>query len=145
MTDEITIGVQIGRVTFSFLTDDRGSNIRQVMKNIKEIAATHKPLFDNLRVEDQKSADTIRTSARTIKKRTGGAETTIILGKLEESLLPKSYFKDARTTGDVKRELKKQTGLDFTSRKVSQALGLMFNKKILARIGGKGNFHYIQQ
>jgi hypothetical protein len=143
---DITIGILLGDVSFSFKTDREGSNVKNAVKAIKEIASTHAQLFKSLRSEGFiKSRVVPEPSPTKVVGRKGKAETSLVLRKLEEALIPKSYFKTARTTGEVKAELEKQTSLPFTSRKVSQALGVLFNKKVLARVGSKGNFHYIQQ
>jgi hypothetical protein len=146
LEEDITIGILLGNVSFSFKTDREGSNVKSTVKAIKEIASTHAQLFKSLRSESfSKSMAVPELSPQNRAGRKGKAETSLILQKLEEALIPKSYFKTAKTTGDVKAELEKQTSLPFTSRKVSQALGVLFKKKVLARIGSKGNFHYIQQ
>jgi hypothetical protein len=146
LEEDITIGIQLGNVTFNFKTDREGSNVKTTIKAIKEIASTHARLFNSLRSESfGKSAVVPSLAPQTQVGRTGKAETSLVLRKLEEITIPKNYFKTARTTGDVKAELEKQTGVPFTSRKVSQALGVLFHKNVLSRVGSKGNFRYIQQ
>lgn len=144
--EKITIGIQLGNVTFSFKTDVEGSNVKATVRAIREIASTHAQLFKGMRSESlDKSAAVRELSPQSQTGRKGKAETSLVLRKLEEALIPRSYFKTARTTGDVKAELEKQTSLPFTSRKVSQALGVLFKKNVLARVGSKGSFRYIQQ
>lgn len=146
LEEDITIGIQLGNVIFSFKTDREGSNVKTTIEAIREIASTHAKLFKNLSSESSaKPLAFPRFSSQTLVGRKGKAETSLILRKLDEVVIPKNYFKTARTTGDVKAELEKQTGVPFTSRKVSQALGVLFNKKVLARVGSKGDFRYIQQ
>ena len=75
----------------------------------------------------------------------GKAETSIIKRELEE-LLGANYFgKTPRSTGDVQKELKATTKIDFKSRKVSQALGDFYRTNRLMRVGSKGNFQYLLQ
>ena len=146
LEEGITIGIQLGNAIFSFKTDRAGSNVKINVKAIRDIATTHAQLFKSLRSETfGKSAAIPQLSPQSQVTRKGAAETSLVLRKLEEVLIPKGFFKIARTTGDVKAELEKQTGVPFTSRKVSQALGLLFKKKVLARVGSKGGFRYIQQ
>jgi len=145
LEDDITIGIMMGKISFSFKTDREGSNVRSTVKAVKEVASTHAQLFKSLGSERFSKSMAVPELLPQNQVRKGKAETTLILQKLEDALIPKNYFKNARTTGDVKAELEKQTGLPFTSRTVSQALGVLFNKKVLARVGSKGNFHYIQQ
>jgi len=146
LEEGITIGIQLGDITFSFKTDREGSNVKTYVKAIKEMASTHAQLFKSLRSERYARSGVVHEFSlqRQIGQK-GRAETSLVLRKLEEVLIPKSYFETARTTGDVKTELEKQTGVPFTSRKVSQALGVLFKKKMLARVGSKGSFRYIQQ
>ncbi len=146
LEEDITIGIQLGNVIFSFKTDRAGSTVKTNVKAIRDIATTHAQLFKSLRSETfGKSAAVSELSPQSQVARKGAAETSLVLRKLEEVLIPNGFFKIARTTGDVKAELEKQTGVPFTSRKVSQALGLLFRKRVLARVGSKGSFRYIQQ
>jgi hypothetical protein len=146
LEENITIGIQVGNVTFSFKTDVEGSNVKATIRAIKEIASTHAQLFKGMRSEGfERSAAVREPSPQGQTGRKGKAETSLVLRKLEEVLIPKSYFKTARTTGDVKAQLEKQTSLPFTSRKVSQGLGVLFKKNVLARLGSKVSFRYIQQ
>jgi hypothetical protein len=143
--DEIIIGVQMGNVTLSFKTDQDASNLDEGLETIRKIVNSHKALFKSLSEETfWKTSGKSQIPSQNLS-RTGKAETSLILRKIGDNLLPKTYFKSAKTTGDVKSELKTQTGIDFTSRKVSQALGLLFKKRVLSRVGSKGNFRYIQQ
>ncbi len=73
----------------------------------------------------------------------GKAETSIILQQIESKLIPQSFFIAAKSTGDVRAELEQRLGLEFQSRKVSQALGELYEREILKRTGSKGNFRYI--
>ncbi len=144
MGEEITIAIKMGRVTFSFQTDEKGSNVKTAMMAIKKIAFSHASKLKSLKVEDLgKTTTDLEVMPKAQTRRVGKAETSLILRRLQDSLLPTSYFREARTTGDVKVELKKQTGIQFTSRKVSQALGVLFKKSMLSRVGSKGNFRYI--
>lgn len=144
LEEDITIGIHLGNVTFSFKTDREGSNVKSAVKAITKMATTRAQLFKSLRSEPlSKSVAIPEFSPKGQVVRKGTAETSLVLRKLEEVLIPKSYFKTARTTGEVKVELEKQTGVPFTSRKVSQALGVLFKKKILAksRLEGQLSLH----
>ena len=82
---------------------------------------------------------------RPVSASAGKGETSVILRKLEEKVLGTELFADPRTVGDVRSELKKQTGILFTSRKVSQALGLLHDRGKLDRVGSTGNYHYFRR
>jgi hypothetical protein len=147
MPQEIKIEIAHGNLTFSFHTDDKGTNIDSMVDTIKRILSTKATVLGS--VSGQGPGRTGRASTRkqpekTVKL-TGKAETSVIRRKLEQGPLTRGYFKTARNTGDVVAELRKETGIKFTSRKVSQALGIFFKKKELARVGSKGNYQYVQE
>ena len=73
----------------------------------------------------------------------GKAETSIILQQIENKLIPQGFFSTAKNTGDVRSELEQRLGLEFQSRKVSQALGELYQRKLLSRTGSTGAFHYV--
>jgi len=144
---EILIGVQLGNLTFTFKTDYAGSNIKVATKAIRDIlsndSASLRALGSQKFVQIMKAPEPIPLTS--VKRHAGKAETSLVTRKLQETLIPKGYFTNARTTGDVNTELKKETGISFTSRKVSQALGGLFKKGVLSRVGSKGGFQYVQQ
>ncbi len=80
-----------------------------------------------------------------VSSRGGKGETSVILRKLEEKVLGTEFFASPRTVGDARSELKKQTGILFTSRKVSQALGLLHDRGKLDRVGSIGSYQYFQR
>ncbi len=72
--------------------------------------------------------------------RGGKGETAVVLKQIESVLIGKNFFSKARTTGETRDRLLDLTGRAFTSRKVSQALGILWKKKRLRR-SGKRNFY----
>ena len=72
--------------------------------------------------------------------RGGKGETAVVLKQIESVLIGKNFFAKARTTGETRDKLLDLTGRAFTSRKVSQALGILWKKKRLRR-SGKRNFY----
>jgi hypothetical protein len=78
------------------------------------------------------------------RSRKGKAETSVIGERIEETLVPQGFFKEGRKTGDVLSELEKRFHVKFTSRKVSQALGLLYKRGVISRVGGKGKFVYMK-
>jgi len=137
--EEILIGIQVGNLTFTFKTDYEGSNIKVVTKAIKRILSNDGTVLRSFESQSfSKNVGKAETVQLTATKRAAGkAETSLVTRKLQETLIPKGYFKSARTTGDVNIELKKETGISFTSRKVSQALGDLFKKGFLSRVGSR--------
>jgi hypothetical protein len=143
--EEILVGVQIGNIILSFKTDPTGSNLEKGLETIRQFRKDHQALLKKYRTEVLSGPSKRKQNLRQNLAHSGRAETSVVLRKIEGTLLPKTYFKNARTTGEVKSELKARTGVDFTSRKVSQALGVLFKKGVLSRVGSKGNFRYLQQ
>jgi len=80
-----------------------------------------------------------------VRSSTGKGETSVILRKLEEKVLGTEFFANPRTVGDARSELKTQTGVLFTSRKVSQALGLLHDRGKLDRVGSTGSYQYFRR
>lgn len=139
------MGVQIGNIILSFKTDPNGSDLEKGLETIGRFLKDHRTLLKKYGGDVLPAPSKRRQNLRQNLSHSGRAETSLVLRNIEGTLLPKTYFKNARTTGEVKSELKARTGVDFTSRKVSQALGVLFKKRILSRVGSKGNFRYLQQ
>lgn len=76
------------------------------------------------------------------KDREGRGETTEILSVLESKLLATNFFSEPRTTGETRDKLNKISQKEFTSRKVSQALGILRDKRLLRRTGHRNFFKY---
>ena len=74
--------------------------------------------------------------------RLGKGETTEILNALETRLISTNYFSKPRTTGETGDKLRQVTRKQFTSRKVSQALGILREKGVLHRTGRRNFFKY---
>ena len=73
----------------------------------------------------------------------GKAETSIILQQIENKLIPQGFFGTAKNTAEVRAQLEQLLGLEFQSRKVSQALGELYQKSLMKRTGSTGNFRYV--
>ncbi len=78
----------------------------------------------------------------TLREREGKGETTAILRALELRLLRTNFFSEPRTTGETRRRLESLSKSKFTSRKVSQALGILREKGVLRRTGKRNFFKY---
>jgi len=133
--------VTIGGLTFTFPTDIHGSNVKPMLTAVRRIASkygnevkqTSKRVGSVPRWKDEKNVGR------------GTGETSLIKGELVRKLIPEGFFKNGRQTGEVKSELEKILGVRLLSRKVSQALGELRDAGVLSRVGGKGNFSYIQR
>src|SRR5207249_6678006 len=72
----------------------------------------------------------------------GRGEASLVLQKLQTELLPDGYFKKPRNTAEVRSELESRFHIKFLSRKVSQALGELNDRRVLSRVGSKYEFQY---
>ncbi|GBC68793.1 hypothetical protein HRbin01_00478 [archaeon HR01] len=75
-------------------------------------------------------------------KRRGKSEAIEVLRHLEEKILNTNFFKQPRSTAEVRAKLKEVVGVLFQSRKVSQALGILHERGLLSRVGQKGSYKY---
>ncbi|MEM4383006.1 MAG: hypothetical protein QXU44_02995 [Candidatus Caldarchaeum sp.] len=106
----------------------------------KDEALAH---FDELMQLYRTVLDRIRTEPRMkVSKRRGRSEAVEVLKILEEKLIPSSFFSQPRSTAEVREKIAELEGIRFQSRKVSQALGILFEKNVLSRIGLKGDYKY---
>jgi hypothetical protein len=74
--------------------------------------------------------------------RSGEGETTKILREIQSKVLETNFFGKPRTTGETKQKLESTSGKRFASRKVSQALGILWKKRILNRTGTRNYYTY---
>jgi hypothetical protein len=77
-----------------------------------------------------------------LRGRGGRGETATVIREIESSLLTSSFFSTVRTTGEVREKLREVSRKPFTSRKVSQALGILWKKGLLKRSGTRNFFTY---
>lgn len=87
--------------------------------------------------EKHKPSPVVKASSRS-----GSGETATILNEIETRLLNSNFFSKARTTGETKEKLLQVSHKNFTSRKVSQALGILRQKKRLRRSGARNFYAY---
>jgi len=127
--------VNHGNIAFSFTTDTKGSNLESGFKAIKKLVPIANKFVDGAEVRTI-PANPVGSLQTNKKARRGKAETSLIIQKVEELLLP-DYFSKPKSTGDVRSELHSRTGISFQSRKVSQALGALALRGKLGRTGSK--------
>ena len=90
----------------------------------------------------QKSSSPEEKEAGPAVHKGGQGETTLVLREIESRLLETGFFDKPETTGQVKSRLEYETGKKFTSRKVSQALGILRSKGSLTRAGKRNSYSY---
>ncbi len=83
---------------------------------------------------------TLRT--KKAKGRGGRGETARVIREIETSLMGTDFFANPRTTGETNERLRKVSRQSFTSRKVSQALGILWQKHLLKRVGKRNYYSY---
>ena len=79
---------------------------------------------------------------RIARSQRGRGETTNMLRELEERILPTGFFSRPKTTGETKERLDATCRKRFTSRKVSQALGILWKRGDLRRTGSRNYYVY---
>ncbi|MHB1907652.1 MAG: hypothetical protein ACYCQJ_02130 [Nitrososphaerales archaeon] len=108
------------------------SDLVGAFQNLKEIASS---------IELSKSPTNLPLK-RSASSPAGKGETATILRELESGVLATNFFSKARTTGETKDKLREISGHNFTSRKVSQALGILWHKRVLKRSGTRNHYTY---
>ncbi len=93
----------------------------------------------------KRKASKVSISVSSARKRRGSkglGETASIIRELESKVLPTTFFSKQKTTGETKERLAEVSGKKFTSRKVSQALGILWKKGELDRKGTRNYYAY---
>lgn len=117
-------------------------------ENIEELLSSIEKLADLANILDKRLASPGLTHQRQaqpeekVKKRRGRSEATVALDAIERHLLGTNFFSAPRTTADVRQKIFELTGLRLQSRKVSQALGILFDAKKIMRLGSRGNYKW---
>jgi hypothetical protein len=84
----------------------------------------------------------VKPNAKRSERVSGKGETTAILNELRNKVLFTKFFSNPKTTGDTREKLRQATGKYYTSRKVSQALGILMDKGVLRRTGKRNYYSY---
>lgn len=120
-------------------------------ENIEELLSSIEKLTDLSNLLDKRLASPTLPPQRQaqheerVKKRRGRSEATVALDAIERHLLGTSFFSTPKTTSDVRQKIFELTGLKLQSRKVSQALGILFEAKKIMRLGSKGNYRWFMK
>ncbi len=104
----------------------------EALAHVDDLLELSKAILDNIRS---------RLSMKASKRR-GKSETVEILKILEEKLIPSDFFDKPRSTAEVRQRIKELVNIQFQSRKVSQALGILYDRNILGRTGLRGGYKY---
>jgi hypothetical protein len=82
------------------------------------------------------------SAAKRVRGSRGHGETARIIRELESKILSTAFFSKPKTTGETRDKLIEVSGRKFKSRKVSQALGILWKKGVLKRSGTRNYFSY---
>jgi len=115
-------------------------------RKVKSAPATSMPAKKKSARGSEKKAraknEKVDNEEKALATRDGHGETTTILREIEERLLEAGFFDKPQTTGAVKSKLEYETKKKFTSRKVSQALGILRDRGSLTRAGKRNSYAY---
>jgi len=104
------------------------------------------PMLEDLAGRISKKKSTKTSVGSNLRKQENHAsrlrETAMILRELESNVIQLKFFSQPRTTGETREKLREVTGKYFTSRKVSQALGILHDKSRLKRTGKRNFYSY---
>lgn len=120
-------------------------SIDEVLKNLSNLKNLAEQAGKVLGVEKVESITPTTVAVAKVKRRRGKSEAVVALENIETHLLPSNFFSQPRSTADVRQKLKELTGITFQSRKVSQALGILYKSNKLSRTGLKGNYKYFKK
>ncbi|MEM0440892.1 MAG: hypothetical protein QXF45_02490 [Candidatus Caldarchaeum sp.] len=110
-----------------------GSSKEEVLASLDELLEISRIVAERLKKA---------TVLKAVKRR-GKSEAVRVLEILEQKLIPSGFFATARTTAEVRKKIYEEMGIKFQSRKVSQALGILYDKGTLSRIGPKGSYRWV--
>ncbi|MEM0443233.1 MAG: hypothetical protein QXX19_08505 [Candidatus Caldarchaeum sp.] len=104
----------------------------EAMSQVNDLIEVYRAVLERLR-EKPKTM---------VSKRRGKSEAVEVLRILEEQVIPSSFFSQPRSTAEVRERVSELVNIKFQSRKVSQALGILHKKGVLARVGLRGDYKY---
>jgi hypothetical protein len=105
-------------------------------EKLKDLAFTVGAGNARRKISPKKSRDALSVG------RSGTGETAAVLREIEVKILSSNFFATPKTTGETREKLHDVTGKYFTSRKVSQALGILREKRELSRTGKRNSYLY---
>lgn len=122
-----------------------GESIEEVIKNLGNLKKIAEQAGEVLGIEAAGEKTQTPEAVVKVKRRRGKSEAVVALENIETHLLPGKFFAQPRTTAEVRQKLREITGITFQSRKVSQALGILYKSNKLSRTGMKGNYKYFKK
>ncbi|MDJ0274460.1 MAG: hypothetical protein QXO17_05355 [Nitrososphaerota archaeon] len=113
-----------------------GGSAEEVISALPELRRILEAATAELRPQPSPGAPTVPS------KRRGKSEAVLALEIIETQLIPSGFFSSPRSTKEVREEIQRLSGLKLQSRKVSQALGVLYEKGVLRRTGPRGDYRY---
>lgn len=111
--------------------------VASVEKLLELSAALERSLSKESQLPQREAAQVLKA-----KRRRGRSEAVLALDAIERHLLNSGFFSTPRSTSEVRQKIHEVTGLRLQSRKVSQALGILYESKKIMRVGPKGNYKW---
>lgn len=136
------------RVTFRQPYGDaevEGESVEEILENLRGLRKIAEQAAEILEAEAPEAKAQASVAVARVKRRRGKSEAVVALENIETYLLPSKFFSQPRSTAEVRQKLKEITGITFQSRKVSQALGILYKSNKLSRTGVKGNYRYFKK
>jgi len=122
-----------------------GESIEEILENLHGLRKIAEQAGEILGVTTPEDRTQAPIAVAKVKLRRGRSEAVVALENIETHLLPGKFFNQPRSTAEVRQKLKEITGITFQSRKVSQALGILYKSNKLSRTGVKGNYKYFKK
>lgn len=135
------------RITFRQPYGDaevEGESVEEILENLHGLRKIAEQAAEVLGAEAPGAKAQASVAVARVKRRRGKSEAVVALENIETYLLPGKFFSQPRSTAEVRQKLKEITGITFQSRKVSQALGILYKSNKLSRTGVKGNYRYFK-
>lgn len=136
------------RITFRQPYGDaevEGESVEEILENLRGLRKIAEQAAEILEAEAPEAKAQASVAVARVKRRRGKSEAVVALENIETYLLPSKFFSQPRSTAEVRQKLKEITGITFQSRKVSQALGILYKSNKLSRTGVKGNYRYFKK
>lgn len=120
-------------------------------ESVEEVAASLNKLIELSNIVEKSlsqaspAAQQQAASQGRTRRRRGSSEAVIALDTIERQILGTGFFSTPRSTSEVRQKIYELTGLRLQSRKVSQALGILYESKKIMRVGSRGNYRWFEK
>ncbi|MEM0381130.1 MAG: hypothetical protein QXQ48_02950 [Nitrososphaerota archaeon] len=119
-------------------------NIEEIIASIKKLIELSGAVERSLGLGTPSSQQTAALPKKA-RPRRGRSEAVLALETIETRLLGTGFFHTPRSTSEVRQKIHELTGLKLQSRKVSQALGILFDAGKIMRVGRRGGYRWFEK